>query len=288
MREVGVFKDANLGFHNPSPPTIAIPASGVSSIENPSSKTYSDEDRSEQVAVNKPPQLQPPPQQKSSSADAVPNPELLVSRPIYHQERVPTMATGANPNPDPKREVPVSGYALQTMPPTEQQFRQPPAHTHQLQQQQQQQQQPQFIATNPNPQYIQHPATGTVLPFQAYYQMPIQHSQQSNPYDPQQLPVYYLPFRQTAPSPYNMPIATSLGDVASQGKQVPPSGPNLYRMAAVQQSGTAMSAAVPPLIHMAPEQGHPYTGMGYHVVHHHHPSQAPPCISHSSCSNLWL
>ncbi|KAG0480978.1 hypothetical protein HPP92_011836 [Vanilla planifolia] len=78
------------------------------------------------------------------------------------------------------------------------------------------------------------------------------------------------------PSPYNMPIATSLGDVASQGKQVPPSGPNLYRMAAVQQSGTAMSAAVPPLIHMAPEQGHPYTGMGYHVVHHHHPSQAPP------------
>ncbi|KAG0483460.1 hypothetical protein HPP92_011544 [Vanilla planifolia] len=162
------------------------------------------------------------------------------------------------------------------MPPTEQQFRQPPAHTHQLQQQQQQQQQPQFIATNPNPQYIQHPATGTVLPFQAYYQMPIQHSQQSNPYDPQQLPVYYLPFHQTAPSPYNMPIATSLGDVASQGKQVPPSGPNLYRMAAVQQSGTALSAAVPPLIHMAPEHGHPYTGMGYHVVHHHHPSQAPP------------
>ncbi|KAG0476866.1 hypothetical protein HPP92_013707 [Vanilla planifolia] len=313
LSEEGGFKDANFLYHHPPTPTIS--SSAISPSQNPNDKTFfSDEDKSDQLAVNKPPYQQPQQSlQNLSHANALSTPESHV-RPSYYPDMVSSVATIVNPNPDLKREVPVSGYALPTITQTDQQFRQLPAHAHQFQQQQQ----PQFIPANPNPQYIHHPAAGNVLQFPAYYQMPIQQPQQSHPYDQQQLPIYYFPIRQNpASQPYKMPIS-SLADVAPgpQGnpatvalpKAVPsiasvdvasaPPGnpasvalpkaipsrpeqqPNPYRTAAVapqslQTSGTVLPAAMPPLIHIASDQGNPYSGMGYHVVHHRQP-QVPP------------
>ncbi|XP_020584553.1 leucine-rich repeat extensin-like protein 1 [Phalaenopsis equestris] len=207
-----------------------------------------------------------------------------------------------NPIPDPKRDVPISSYVLTSMQPPDQQFRQHPSHVQQFQQQQQQQQQqqppPQFIQANPNPQYIHHPATGTVLSYPAYYQMPIQQSQQSHPYDQQQYPFYYLPVRQNPPppQPYNMSIATSHPDVSSQVKPAaattfskpipakPEQQANIYRMAAMgppqPNNATPLPTTVSqPLIHLSSDQVHPYSGMNYHVMHHHHPSQQQPAAA---------
>lgn len=59
----------------------------------------------------------------------------------------------------------------------------------------------------------------------------------------------------------------------------------MYRMAAVapQQPNnasvlqtTVSQPQLQPLIHLASDQGHPYSGMGYHVMHHQHPSQQQP------------
>jgi len=131
----------------------------------------------------------------------------------------------------------------------------PHAHAHplphaQLQQQHQQQQQQQFFPANPQ-----------FVPIQSYYQVP-HPMQQSQPYDPS-IPMYYLPVRQNPPAVSAVPLPK----VANK----PEMQPNLYRTAAPPA----------PMMHMAAptaDQGHPtaaYAGMGYHVMHHHHPSQAP-------------
>ncbi|KAK8960946.1 hypothetical protein KSP40_PGU001704 [Platanthera guangdongensis] len=298
----GGIKDTDFPFHNPPLPN-PIPTSAISPTENPNRKTVggsSDEEKTDQVSINMPPpvQQQPPPplQHRFNPLDSA----LLepIPRPIYYQERVSASTAGVNPITDSQREVSVPNYVLASMAPPEQQFRQHPSQTHQLQQQ------PQFISSNPNPQYYQHPATGNVFPFPSYYQMPIQQSQQSHHFDPQQFPVYYLPVRQNPappqPQPYRIPLTPSLSDVSPQGmpatafsnsmaaKQELPA--NMYRMSAMAPpaptSASGLQAPMPPpqqpLIHIASDQGHPYSGMSYHVMHHNHPSQPQPTAATAS------
>ncbi|PKA56588.1 hypothetical protein AXF42_Ash015361 [Apostasia shenzhenica] len=282
LADEGGFKDTNFPVGYPPPTNIAISTSSnpsaISPSEVPSNKALSDDNKSDHGGVHKP-------QQKPTPVDSPPMEPG--TRPMYYQERIPPAPAGMSPIPEPKREVPVTGYVLPpAMPPAEQQFRQHQAHAHQLTQlppPQQQQQQQQFIPANPH--YLHH-ATGTVVPFPSYYQIPIQQTQQSHPFDQQQFPVYYLPVRQNpAPSPpYNMPTPTAMTDTNPPGKPAvtplskviqakPELPPNLYRAAMPANSG-----AVPSMIQVAADQGLPYTGMGYHVMHHHHPPQAPSAV----------
>ncbi|XP_010926505.1 uncharacterized protein [Elaeis guineensis] len=281
------YKDTNFPPHHP-PPSIPLPPASastptISPTEN-SSRVFSDDEKSDHGGVRKPPTA---PQPKPTTIDA----PIADSTPkhLYYPERASSAATAAviHPASEPKREVPVSvdpghrvpmpvpdsGYVLAHMPPE------------QLQQQHPHHQQQHFIPANP--QYIHHPATGTVVPVPSYYPVahPIQQSQQPHPYD-HQMPVYYLPVHQN-PQAYNLAaMQPNLPDPTATKPTMPllktPVKPaelpsNLYRTAA--SSAPPPAALQPSLIHLPADQvPRQYAGMGYHVMQHH-PSQAPAAMA---------
>ncbi|KAJ6791967.1 putative leucine-rich repeat extensin-like protein 2 [Iris pallida] len=230
----------------PPAQTIPLPTAPSSTppTENPRPGVPGSED--DKPEARKPPPLSAAPNQKPVPVEAP-----IPDRPVYYQERIPMATAAGNPISDLKREIPVSdpAYRMQTVsaiPLPEQMHPQ----THLLQQQQQQQHPQQFVHGNPN--YVQ------VLSY--YHQVP-HPMQQSQQFD-QQIPMYYLPVRQNPQPP--PAAAVPLSKLAPKTEMAT----NIYRTAAPPA----------PMVHMVPptakDQGQLYNHMGYHVMHHHHPSQA--------------
>ncbi|KAJ6824921.1 putative leucine-rich repeat extensin-like protein 2 [Iris pallida] len=221
------------------------------SLPNSAASTPKDNQRPGVFGVDedKPDARRPP---LSAASPVQKPPEGLISdRPIYYQS--PAVAVG-NPIVDPTREIPVqdpayrrmqlvaeSGYATISAQEQMHQFHQ-----------QQQQQQLQFIHTNAH--YVQVP----------YYQVPhpVHQAQQFDQ------PAYYLPVRQNPQPPPVTGVPLS---------KLPPNTEiktTIYRTMAPQAQVVHVGAGT------AADQGQLYNVMGYHVMHHHHPSQAAPVVSY--------
>ncbi|KAJ0989197.1 hypothetical protein J5N97_007553 [Dioscorea zingiberensis] len=222
----------------PPPPSFPLPSTTastptISPSENPN-RVFSDDERSEKSehsGVRK-----APPQTHQHHQPQQPKMETQIP------ESMPRPVYAANPITEARREAQIAEQSYRIPPP-----QQPPPQQIQHSDQSyimpsmQPEHHQQFIPTG-NPHYLHHPATGTTVPIQSYYQLPhsIQQSQQPHHFDPQ-IPMYqyYLP----APSHTNPAIPAA--------RPMPTTAP------------AATSRA--PIVH---------AGMGYHMIPQ--PAQAMP------------
>ncbi|KAJ8465646.1 hypothetical protein OPV22_028198 [Ensete ventricosum] len=248
------FKESSYSPQLQPPPPISLLASSASTLtisptENPSRAFSSDDEKSDHGSIQKP---LPPPQ--SSKPNQVESPiSDSGSRTTYSNATLEPKRELAAVSSIPSHHVAISttdaaGYQL---PSTQlEQFEQQQFYPHQLHHHQQQQHQ--YIPANPH--YIQHPATGVMIPVPSYFPIAahtIQQSPQVHPYDPH-LPLYYYPVHQTPP--VNLADANSIS------------------------SGAKPPMPVPQVLPRA-DQNPTYAGMGYHVVQHHQIAHSPASMA---------